>query len=153
MITTPQGIFVYTAQAQTVVSPRTCRSSAPRNTPELTLTTCNPRYSASTRLVLKAALTRSLLFSSTSHHPTTTTPLPASTTQPHGYRPGRWWWQQRLASSPALGTGRRGGATGVWLLARRVRHRWAVYLVGTVAVLVVLFFFFAAVSPLLPASF
>jgi sortase A len=154
VITTPQGIFVYTAQAQTVVSPTDVSVVGPSNTPELTLTTCNPRYSASTRLVLKAALTRSLLFSSTSHHPTTTT-TPSGQHHPAGAATGLAGGGGSNDWLPALlwGLATAVVATGVWLLARRVRHRWAVYLVGTVAVLVVLFFFFAAVSPLLPASF
>jgi hypothetical protein len=41
----------------------------------------------------------------------------------------------------------------VWALARRTRRRWPVYLIGGVAVAVLLFGFFYAVSPLLPASF
>jgi hypothetical protein len=39
------------------------------------------------------------------------------------------------------------------LVARRTRRPWLVYPVGGVTFLVVLFFFFIAVSPLVPASF
>ena len=41
----------------------------------------------------------------------------------------------------------------IWLVGRRTRHRWAVYGAGAVVLLVALFFFFGALSPLLPASF
>jgi hypothetical protein len=45
-------------------------------------------------------------------------------------------------------------ALAVWMVARRQRrHRWLAYGAGGAGVLVVLFFFFGAVSPLLPASF
>ncbi len=165
VLTTAQGIFVYTADAQQVVQPTDVAvvGSSPRAV--LTLTTCNPRYSAATRLVVTATLTSSLLF-------------PADGTEGHeragggrgtgrepGARPGR------AATLP--GTGLAGGAgesagrwaaavglgvavvavvVAVWRFARRARRRWAVYVPGAVAVLVVLFFFFAAITPLLPAS-
>jgi len=44
----------------------------------------------------------------------------------------------------------------VWLLARRRStrvRRWSIYALGVVPLLIVLFFFFQSVSPLLPASF
>ena len=63
-----------------------------------------------------------------------------------GGNSGRW------AAAVGLGVATVAVAVAVWLLARRARQRWVVYLPGAVAVLVVLFFFFAVVSPLLPAS-
>jgi hypothetical protein len=41
----------------------------------------------------------------------------------------------------------------VWAQARHRRRRWPVYLGGAVVGAVLLFAFFAAVSPLLPASY
>ena len=62
VVTTPQGIFVYAVRRSLVVAPTDVGVLDPGATPELTLTTCNPRYSAATRLVVQATLVRSLLF-------------------------------------------------------------------------------------------
>ncbi len=44
--------------------------------------------------------------------------------------------------------------TGIFLAAWRFRRqRWVIYGVGAVGTLVLLWFFFGAISPLLPASF
>ena len=57
--------------------------------------------------------------------------------------PALWW------GCAVVGTGVAG-----WLFARRRRRaRWLFYGTGGAGVLVVLFFFFGALSPLLPASF
>jgi sortase A len=159
VLTTAQGIFVYTADGQQVVQPTDVAVVGPSAGAELTLTTCNPRYSAATRLVVTATLTSSLLF-------------PAATTARHGPRrsasqstgravgtlPGTALagtdddGALRLIEAVGLGVATVVVAVAVWLLARRMRRRWMVYLPGAAAVLVVLFFFYAAVSPLLPAS-
>lgn len=150
VITTPQGIFVYADRQSLVVAPTDVGVLDPTTTPQLTLTTCNPRYSAATRLVVHAVLVRSLLFAGVA---------PVGPV-PHG--PGRGAQGAGLAGGDgsgawlpavlwALGTVALGGV--VWLLGRRVRHPWAVYLPGAVVLLVPLFFFFGSVSPLLPASF
>jgi len=161
VITTAQGIFTYTATAQTVVSPTDVAVIDATTTPQLTLTTCNPRYSASQRLVVKAALTSSVLFGPGGPSATTTTTAPATGNQLAGTGTA----PTGLAGEQATGSvgrwvevvllGLATVAVGVlvWLVARRVRHRWAVYVPGAVAVLVVLFFFFTVLSPLLPASY
>jgi sortase A len=149
-VTTVQGTFDYRVTRTVVVSPNDVSVVAATTTPELTLTTCNPRFSDSQRLVVHALLT--------------STPAPAATPVPrHG--------STATASADAVGLG---GEQGGWVPAlvlgvvaaaviatvmivgrsrRRRPHRWAVYVVGTAASLVALFFFFGAVSPLLPASF
>src|SRR5580692_11509910 len=62
VLTTLQGIFVYDATKSFVVSPSD--TSVIRNAFAnlLTLTTCNPRFSASTRLIVQAKLAHSQLF-------------------------------------------------------------------------------------------
>ncbi len=84
-IQTSQGIFKYQVVMSHVVSPSnvTVLDSSPEN--ELTLTTCNPRYSAATRLVVLATLKTSITSASfptttTPSGPTTTGPSPATTT-------------------------------------------------------------------------
>jgi sortase A len=146
VITTLQGIFVYDAIGSQVVSPTD--TSVVDNTLSnlLTLTTCNPRFSASTRLIVHAQLAHSQLFPNSG--------LPATTqtaTQ-----------SDDLAGDDTVELGQTvfwGGLTalagvGIFYAAWRFRrHRWVIYGVGTVGVLALLWFFFGAISPLLPASF
>jgi sortase A len=163
VLTTAQGVFIYTADGQQVVQPTDVAVVGPSASAELTLTTCNPRYSAATRLVVTATLTSSLLFSATStpvdtghsgnRRSASRTTGRGSATLPGtglagagGGSSGRW------AAAVGLGIATVAVAVAVWLVARRARRRWTVYLPGAAAVLVVLFFFFAVVSPLLPAS-
>jgi sortase A len=164
VLTTAQGIFVYTADAQQVVQPTDVAVVGSSPLAVLTLTTCNPRYSAATRLVVTATLTSSLLFPAAA--PKATSERAADGGQAASRAPGR-------AAATRPGTGLAGGAgesagrwaaavglgvaivavvVAVWRFARRARRQWAVYVPGAVAVLVVLFFFFAAITPLLPAS-
>src|ERR1700733_12119930 len=62
VLTTLQGIFVYDATKSFVVQPSdgTVVDNVIAN--QLTLTTCNPRFSATTRLVVQATLAHSQLF-------------------------------------------------------------------------------------------
>jgi len=78
-IQTSQGIFKYQVVMSHVVLPNnvTVLDSSPG--PELTLTTCNPRYSAAQRLVVLATLKTSITSAS---FPTTTTPSSPTTTGP-----------------------------------------------------------------------
>lgn len=163
VITTPQGVFVYAARSSSVVPPTDVSVLGATSGAQLTLTTCTPRFSASTRLVLHAVLVQSELFPPTDGRSSVRTSTPkASTTKPVTEHPDE-------AQAIGVGLGGDGGgggwlppvlwglalaalAVGVWLVGRRARHRWAVYLPGAALGLVVMFFFFTAVSPLLPAS-
>ena len=62
VLTTLQGIFVYDATKNFVVSPSDSQVVDNVIANQLTLTTCNPRFSASTRLVVQATLAHSQLF-------------------------------------------------------------------------------------------
>ncbi|HUC36777.1 MAG TPA: class E sortase [Acidimicrobiales bacterium] len=150
-ITTPQrptDPFIYRVnQAPFTVQPNDTSVIAASTRPELTLTTCNPRYSATQRLVVQAWLVSA----------PATVPLPArggshsrsSTSSSSGLAGEQGSW---------VGTFLWGAAglligTGIWMTARRRRRPWATYGLGVVPLLVVIFFFFENVSPLLPASF
>jgi len=61
MIQTSQGTFTYHVVMSHVVSPLNTAVLDASTGPELTLTTCNPRYSAATRLVVLATLTAAAL--------------------------------------------------------------------------------------------
>ncbi len=56
VITTLQGTFTYHVTATLIVSPTDTSVVDNTATPELTLTTCNPRFSAAQRLVVHAVL-------------------------------------------------------------------------------------------------
>jgi len=60
-ILTVQGLFVYQVMTSQAVAPTDVAVVAPTPTPMLTLTTCNPRYSASQRLVVQAKLVADVL--------------------------------------------------------------------------------------------
>jgi sortase A len=148
-VTTLQGTFLYRVYRSQVVLPTDVAVVDPTPTPQLTLTTCNPRYSASQRLVVSANLVASELA-----HPTST---PVAVIQHH-----------HAASSPTTATAGKDWlpailwgvlvaalATGVWVAALRTRRfqRALSVVVGILVWLVVVFYFFQAVTPLLPASY
>src|SRR5262249_46567550 len=56
VIKTSYGTFTYRMYQQLIVSPHDVSVVAPTADAELTLTTCNPRYSARQRMVVKAKL-------------------------------------------------------------------------------------------------
>ncbi len=146
-VTTLQGSFTYRVTTTLVVSPADTSVVANTTTPELTLTTCNPRFSASQRLVVHAALTTA---PAPTVHPVKAAPPTVSGTGDLAGSQGDW--------VPALEEGLLSAVviTAVFVLARRRRNRawrWWIYSVGGAVSLVALFFFFGAVSPLLPASF
>ncbi len=162
VITTTQGTFTYRVTRSLTVpcgdsncnDPADQAVIAPSASPELTLTTCTPRFEASNRLVVQAALTRAVVTTAATssppttvaagRHPSATAAAAADLAGTQGdWVPALWWGAAVLVAGSA-----------VWLLARgRRRGRRLVYGTGTLGVLVVLFFFFGAVSPLLPASF
>jgi sortase A len=147
-ILTVQGLFVYHVVSSQAVSPNDVAVVAPTASPMLTLTTCNPRYSASQRLVVQAALVSDVL----------TAPKVATVT------PAR----QKAVAQRAESTIPKSGwaaigwgllvtilVIGIWVLALRLRggRRAAVVVGGTILWLGVVYLFFGALAPLLPASF
>jgi sortase A len=154
VITTTQGVFTYKVTRSLTVSPSDVAVMDASTTPEVTLTACTPRFQATNRLVVQAALFSSQLTSPSTNTPTTTLPSSARTplvTAADGLAGSQGDWV------PALewGCGVLVAGLVVALMARRRRSRTRllVYGAGGAGVLVVLFFFFGAVSPLLPASF
>lgn len=153
-VTTTQGRFEYdVTQAPFPVSPNDVAVIAPTSTPELTLTTCNPRFSASQRLVIQADLRPPTTVTPTTVPPPAS-PLHGSHTRPprsasSGLAGGQGSWGGTLA----WGAGFLALGVGVWFVAHRRHRRWLFYSVGAVPLLVVLYFFFENLSPLLPASY
>jgi sortase A len=153
IVRTLQGEFTYVIREKTIVQPDQVEVLDPREGAWLTLTTCEPRYSARKRLVVAAEL----------EEDATPAPTTASTSQPAegddedapvdldvemaglsgdpSARGPTFWW--------GLWTTLVGVA--IWRLSKWFRRFW-VYLAGAPVFLVVLFVFFENVSRLLPAN-
>ncbi len=152
VVTTVQGVFVYDAVKSEVVSPND--NSVLNNTSGhmLTLTTCNPRFSASSRLVVVAQLAHSKLFSGVAAAKPTPNTHPPQTAQPSSGALGGASDGQVL-TAVLWGIVVCGVGALVLLMAYFFRRqRWFIWGAGTVGVVVLLYFFFGAVTPLLPAS-
>jgi sortase A len=146
VLTTFQGIFVYDTIRTQVVSPSDGTVLKNAFGAFLTLTTCNPRFSASTRLVVFAKLTNSQLFPNAGLA-TGKVGKPQS-----GDLAGTTSGQLRGAILWGVVVAVFGGI--VLLVAHRFRRqRWLIWVPGLCGVLVLLYYFFGAISPLLPASF
>jgi sortase A len=148
-ITTLQGVFDYHMTSSEVVDPTDVAVVADTTTPQLTLTTCNPRFSARQRLVVHAALVSSTL-THVKAKPVVVAAKPKAekkvlVTESTGSWPVAIAWGLGVAALAVL----------AWIaVTRRKGGRRALALViGILAWLVVVFFFFEAVGPLLGSSF
>jgi sortase A len=150
VLTTEQGVFVYDTVKSEVVAPDDNSVLTNSTGDMLTLTTCNPRFSASSRLVVVAKLAHTKLF--------------AGVTAAKGKAKAP---PKEKANSGALAGASDGqvltavlwgivvlgvGALVLYLAHWFRRRRWPIWIGGGVVVLVLLYFFFAAITPLLPAS-
>jgi len=150
-IATVQGKFTYKVTEQRVVDPSEVTVLDPTPDPArsghqlatLTLTTCNPKYSAAERLIIKAQLVLPK---------GQTAPLPAAAT-PKGDRANSINGLSGETSSrtPAIIWGLIATIIGLlwWLLFHR-HPRWTTWLIGVVPFLVVLFVCYMYVERLLP---
>jgi sortase A len=149
VLSTLQGVFVYDTTKSFVVLPSDTTVVHDVLANQLTLTTCNPRFSATTRLVVQATLTHSQLFPNSG--------LAVRTAKLHTAPKS-----QSLAGNSNVGLSGTlfwGFVTalvvaGIFYAVHRYRRqRWVIYGVGALGTLVLLWFLFGAISPLLPASF
>jgi sortase A len=145
-VTTTQGRFQYNVIQTKVVDPTYVAVLDATPTPTLTLTTCNPRYSAATRMVVTASLVTPVVPAApVTKNPATTgkaATSPAELLPSDGSWGGAVWWGFACVAL----------ALAVWLVHRRLRHWW-VYLIGGAGMLVLLFYFFGQLSPLMPAGY
>ncbi|MCU1483353.1 MAG: sortase family protein LPXTG-site transpeptidase [Actinomycetia bacterium] len=150
-VTTRQGRFRFEVERTEVVKPSQTEVLDPPTDGKahLTLTTCNPRFSARQRLVVHAVLVGE------------PAPAPVPTVAPTKEDPSA---PVRAFEEPSLSGDRSAAgptvlwalvcilvALATWFAARRWK-RWPAYLAGGVVFLVVLFVFFENVSRLLPAN-
>ena len=154
-VTTTQGRFQYDVATIQAVAPTDLAVLDPTTAPTLTLTTCNPRFSAAQRLVVQATMVSTPAPIATVNHPIdgaehVSQGTTHSQTQLAGQSGGSPWLAVGWGVAVAVVVG------GIWFLLRRRQHwygRLSVAAVGLIPVLALLFFFFQSLSPLLPASF
>ena len=159
-VQTSQGVFTYEVTGSQVVAPNNVSVLDPSPQPALTLTTCNPRYSATSRLVVKAALVSSRAAASGGGGGAT----PTSQSNPSPRRPSS------LAGSEALAGHGQGVVVavlwGVVMIACAIAAivvvrrrtwlkvvRWGGGVVGALSTLGAMLLFFEHVSTVLPGSF
>lgn len=149
------GVYVYTMRASEVVAPTDVRVVANTPNPQLTLTTCNPKYSARERLVIYADLVVEKSPPPQEFDPST---LPSTDESLPGdenvatLEDGLQGEQKSLG--PAYGWGAVALAVGLgwWWLFRRWRHPLT-WLVGLAPFLAILFVFYIYLERALPAGY
>jgi len=161
LVTTRQGSFRYEVSDTQVVSPDEVEVLDDFGDNRLTLTACNPKYSARQRIVVVAQLAPNV--APAPIPAPTPTPLPDPSTDPAD-----------PADEESATVGLVGGLSGegaavwpalllalacaliwviAWLVSQRLPQAWLAYVVGTLFFLITLFFFFENFSRLLPANF
>jgi sortase A len=154
LVTTLKGSFTYTVTGTKVVKPSQVEVLNATPTPTLTLTTCNPKYSAKERLVVMANLAPGQ--KATAPTPTATTAPPTGKEQalPGDGLDGDAGLASGRSKVPTILWGLLTAGIGIgWWLAIRKRRHWVSYAGGVVPFLVSLFFFYAHLELLLPANF
>ena len=142
LVTTREGPFRYQVDRNMVVKPTATEVLDPTPDNRLTLTTCNPKYSAKERLIVVARLIGPAV-----------TP-PPTTTVPNAPPPKLAGLSgEHAPKTPAILWGLGAGLVWflAWYLGRRWR-RWPAYFIAAPVFLVVLYFFFENFARLLPAN-
>ncbi len=151
IVTTLAGKFTYKMTQQLIVAPTDVGVAA--NTPdaELTLTSCNPRFSAAQRIVIKAILVPNE--SAPVAKPNPPKLVSKSKTAPEDSL-AEGLSGQSLSKTPAILWGIIAALVGLawWWAFRRWRHP-AVWLLGVIPFLVVLFPFYVYLERALPAGY
>jgi sortase A len=148
MVTTGVGEFRYEVIDTQIVSPEAVEVLNPTDDNRLTLTTCNPRYSAAERLIVSARLVTA---------PVTPPPPPEGSVRPPTELAAdglAGLSGDSAARGPAVGWGLLCAAVwlATWWLSRLWDRGWMAYLVGTPIFLGVLFVFFENFARLLPSN-
>ena len=151
-VTTMKGIFRYEVMEELIVDPDAVWVLDDTPDGRLTLTTCNPKYSAAERLIIVAKLI---------------TPVEAPPVVENAPPPPP---RERLSLAAEEGRAGLSGGTAArgptvawgivaasvwlatWFLSRMWRRRWPAYLLGAPIFLAVLFMFFENMARLLPAN-
>jgi sortase A len=149
-VTTHQGEFTYRVRETHIVKPSQREVLDPSPDNILTLTTCNPRFSASQRMVVVAGLTDE----PAEAPPPAASPTPSSSSSNAPSLAGDESLSgESSPKGPAVAWGSL--AALIWLVTWLLSKRWgrvAAYAMGTPVFLVVLFVFFENFARLLPAN-
>ncbi len=158
-VTTPQGEFTYvvipapgeTEQAWYVVSPEQVEVLSDMGDDRITLTACHPKYSAKQRIIVHATLksepAAAAPVSVTEERPQTDDTAAAVEDQ---FDEGLEGDPSALPTALLFGLGAAAVALLAWFLGRHLR-RWAVYLVATPAILVLVWFGYVYMDRYLPS--
>ncbi len=149
LVTTRQGAFRYEVSERKVVSPNETEVLNPTEDNRLTISTCEPRFSASRRLIVVA-----MLKGEAAQPPPEQPSRPSTPPQSLAESEGAGLSGADAANGPAIAWGLAAALVGLltWAIGR-VWRRWPAYLLGIPAFLVVLFFFFENFSRLLPSNY
>jgi len=143
IVRTVQGTFSYKVyDANHVVDPTdvSVLDVDPNRAAVLTLTTCNPKYSARQRLVVRAQLEE--------------TPLPASRVAHHAPKLEEGLSGEASSKVPTLIAGIIAAIVGgLWWLVYHRHPRWTNWLIGVIPFAVALFFFYAFLERVLPSNY
>lgn len=152
-VTTRAGKYRYEVTELKVVLPSNIEVLDETPDARLTLTTCNPRYSAAQRLIVVAKLIGEAV-DPPIVAATPTAPLPTVGPPSIGALEEAGLSGTAAAKGPAFTTGALAVVVwlATWLVARSRRRPWKVYLMGAPVFFIVLFVFFENVSLLLPAN-
>jgi sortase A len=140
---TVQGTFRYHVYEQQIVSPNDVSviDADPAHPASLTLTTCNPKYSASQRLVVKAELQNK--------QPLPAPPLPAHPKIAEAGLSG-----EQGSKVPTVLAGIIAAIVGaLWWLFFHRHPRWTTWVLGAIPFAVALFFFYVFLERVLPANY
>ena len=141
LITTAQGEFRYEVETSIVVRPNQSEVLDPTEDNRLTLTTCNPKYSAAQRLIVVAKLVTEAAPAPVSEPPASETSLDAGLS---GDPSARW---------PALAWGMAAATAATCTqVGARYWRRLPSYVLGAPVFLATLFVFFENFARLLPAN-
>lgn len=143
VVRTLSGTYHYTVTEQLVVNPKDTFVLDPTPDATLTLTTCNPEFSARQRLVVHAVLDKQR-----SPKPQKPASVAVKATLDDGLsgRSGSklptLWWGLIIAL-----------VGGLWWLVFHRYHRWTTWILGAIPFGVVLFFFYFHLERLLPGNY
>jgi len=154
LVTTQQGSFRYEVAEQQIVRPSQTEVLNEFGDNRLTLTACNPKYSARQRIVIVAKLAANVT-PAPAPPPDTTVDVPDGpneSTLEVGLDAGLSG--ERASAWPAIMLALACGLIwlAAWLVAKMIRPVIA-YAVGAPIFFIVLFFFYESFSRLLPANF
>jgi sortase A len=145
LIRTLAGTYRYNVTQQLVVSPKEVSVLDPTPNASLTLTTCNPKFSASQRLVVKAVLdkARSPKAQKPPPEPVVSRSALDDALSGRGEPKLPTIWYGFLAALVG----------GLWWLVFHRYHRWTTWFVGAIPFAVVLFVFYYHLERLLPGNY